>query len=272
MIKIDNLSLAYGVKNISCHIPQGKLVGIMGANGAGKSSLLKAIAGILPLSQGEIALNGQPLQQMSLAEKSKQIAYFAQSTKIYWDLSVYDVIALGLPESFSLATDPASNCEVKVRSEKRTFFSFWRSSTSSQTQYAIIQQIAQRFSVEHLLNKPFQQLSGGEKARVQLARCCVKNTPILLADEPIAPLDPYYQLDIMEQLKSLTPHTTCIVAIHHLDLAYRFCDEIILLYQGNLMAYGETKGVLNTDNLAAAFGVRAEVDVNRRQLGNLHKL
>lgn len=89
--------------------------------------------------------------------------------------------------------------------------------------------ISETFSVTHLFDKPFQQLSGGEKARVQLARCCIKEAPLLLADEPIASLYPYYQIDIMEQLKSLTPTHTCVVAIHHLSLAYKFCDEVILL-------------------------------------------
>ena len=74
-----------------------------------------------------------------------------------------------------------------------------------------------------------------------------------MVDEPIAPLDPYYQIDMMEQLKSLTPQHTCIVAIHHLSLAYQFCDEIILLEQGKLLAVGETQAVLNAENLAKAF-------------------
>lgn len=95
-----------------------------------------------------------------------------------------------------------------------------------------IAEVSQHFSIEQLLEKPFQQLSGGEKARVQLARCCIKDAPLLLADEPIAPLDPYYQIDIMEQLRALTPKHTCVVAIHHLSLAYKFCDEVILLNKG----------------------------------------
>ena len=96
MINIKQLSQPYGLTNISCQIPKGKLVGIMGANGAGKSTLLKSIAGILPLKQGEIWFDAQPLSKMNATEKSQQIAYFAQNTQIHWDLSVYDVIALGL--------------------------------------------------------------------------------------------------------------------------------------------------------------------------------
>ncbi|MCX2960847.1 ABC transporter ATP-binding protein [Rodentibacter caecimuris] len=243
MIKIDNLTLAYALTDVSCHISKGKLVGIMGTNGAGKSTLLKSIAGILPFVSGQIWLNACKLSEMTARQKSEQLAYLAQNTAIQWDLSAYDVIALGLP--FPL--------KPKYEQEK-------------------VRSISDRFSVSALLDKPFQQLSGGEKARVQLARCCIKNAPLLLADEPIASLDPYYQLDIMEQLKSLTPKQTCVVAIHHLPLAYKFCDEVILLDKGKILASGETQAVLNAENLAKTLGVRAEFDLERKEILRVEKL
>ena len=243
MIRIENLSQPYGLNNINYTLPKGKLIGIMGANGAGKSTLLKTIAGILPIAKGEIYFENSPLSKMSTAEKSQQLAYLAQDTNIHWDLSVYDVIALGLNSPLSSA---------KERSK--------------------ITEISQKFSIEHLLNKSFQKLSGGEKARVQLARCCIKNAPLLLADEPIAPLDPYYQIDMMEQLKSLTPQHTCVVAIHHLSLAYKYCDEVILLDKGKIIATGKTQAVLNSANLAKAFDISVKFDVERREIYGIEKL
>ena len=243
MINIKQLSQPYGLTNISCQIPKGKLVGIMGANGAGKSTLLKTIAGILPLKQGEVWFDDQPLSKMNATEKSQHIAYLAQNTQIHWDLSVYDVIALGLAAPLP---------KEKERSK--------------------IQAFSKKFAVTHLLDKPFQQLSGGEKARVQLARCCIKESPVLLVDEPIAPLDPYYQIDMMEQLKSLTPQHTCVIAIHHLSLAYRFCDEVILLHQGKVAAYGETQAVLTAENLAKTFQIQAEIDLLKREISQIEKL
>ena len=243
MIKIENLSQPYGLKGIHCTIPTGKLVGIMGANGAGKSTLLKTIAGILPIKSGEIWFDNHKLTTMTAEQKSQQLAYLAQNTEIHWDLSVYDVIALGLPNPLHRAKE-----QEKVRS------------------------ISETFSVSHLLEKSFRQLSGGERARVQLARCCVKNVPLLLADEPIAALDPFYQIDMMEQLKSLTPSHTCVVAIHHLSLAYKFCDEVILLNQGQIIANGETTQVLTADNLAKAFGIQAEIDEAKKEIMGIEKL
>lgn len=243
MIKIENLSQPYGLKHINCTIPTGKLVGIMGANGAGKSTLLKTIAGILPIKSGEIWFDNHKLTTMTAEQKSQQLAYLAQNTEIHWDLSVYDVIALGLPNPLNRAKE-----QEKVRS------------------------ISETFSVSHLLEKSFRQLSGGEKARVQLARCCIKNVPLLLADEPIAALDPFYQIDMMEQLKSLTPSHTCVVAIHHLSLAYKFCDEVILLNQGEIIANGKTTQVLTAENLANAFGIRVEIDEVKKEIMRVEKL
>lgn len=243
MIKIENLSQPYGLKDIHCTISTGKLVGIMGANGAGKSTLLKTLAGILPIDKGEIWFDNNRLTTMSAVQKSQQLAYLAQNTEIHWDLSVYDVIALGLPNPLNRAKE-----QEKVRS------------------------ISETFSVSHLLEKSFRQLSGGEKARVQLARCCIKNAPLLLADEPIAALDPFYQIDIMEQLKSLTPSHTCVVAIHHLSLVYKFCDEVILLNQGQIIASGETTRVLTAENLANAFGIRVEIDEVKKEIMRVEKL
>ena len=242
MIRIEKLTQSYCLNDINCTLPSGKLIGIMGANGAGKSTLLKTIAAILPIKQGEVWFGVQPLSKMNAIEKSQHIAYLAQNTQIHWDLSVYDVIALGLAAPLP---------KEKERSKIHAF--------------------SEKFAVTHLLDKPFQQLSGGEKARVQLARCSIKESPVLLVDEPIAPLDPYYQIDMMEQLKSLTPQHTCIVAIHHLSLAYQFCDEIILLEQGKLLAVGETKAVLNSENLAKAFHIRAEIDPLEKTISKIEK-
>ena len=243
MIRIENLTQSYGLKNINCCIPQGKLVGIMGANGTGKSTLLKTIAGILPIADGEIWFNHDKLSTMSASQKSRQLAYLAQNIEIHWDLSVYDVIALGLPNPLN-----------KAKEQEK------------------VQSISDTFSVSHLLKKPFRQLSGGEKSRVQLARCCIKGAPLLLADEPIAALDPDYQIDIMEQLKSLTPKHTIAVAIHHLSLAYKFCDEVILLHNGKIIANGETQTVLNAENLAKAFGVKVKFDRIKKEIFGIEKL
>lgn len=243
MIKIQNLSLDYGLSDVSCQISRGKLTGIMGANGAGKSTLLKSIAGIIRPTSGEIWLENCKIGNLSAVQRSQKLAYLAQNLQVAWQLSVYDVIALGLPNAMK-----------------------------KQEEVAKIHEIADKFAISALLLKNYQQLSGGEKARVQLARCCIKQAPLLLADEPISALDPFYQIDILQQLKSLTPQQTCLIVIHHLDLAYRFCDEIILLKDGYLLANGATQAVLNAENLAKAFEITAKIDKEKREIWGIEKL
>lgn len=242
MIQIEQLNIAKRLTDINLRLPQGKLIGIMGANGAGKSTLLKAIAGILPITSGQIWLGKRPLSEMNAQAKSEALSYLAQSTDIYWDLTVDDVIALGLAQGLH-----------KAKAEEK------------------IEQIAQKFQISHLLKQSFQTLSGGEKARVQLARCTIKESPILLADEPIAALDPYYQIDIMEQLKALSVQHTVIIAIHHLSLAYQFCDEVVLLKQGKMITNGETSSVITEENLAKVFDIQAKIDKENREIVRIKK-
>lgn len=243
MIKVQNLSLDYGLFDVSCQIPQGKLTGIIGANGAGKSTLLKSIAGIIRPTSGDIWLENCKIDNFSALHRSQKISYLVQNPTVAWQLSVYDVIALGLPNA-----------------------------VKKQEEVAKIREIAEKLSITELLNKSYQQLSGGEKSRVQLARCCIKQAPILLADEPIATLDPYYQIEIMQQLKALTPKQTCAVVLHHLDLAYRFCDEVILLKDGKIIASGGTQAVLNVENLAKAFEIKAKIDMEKREIWGIKQL
>lgn len=242
MIVIKNLSLPHRLHQISCELPKNQLIGVLGANGAGKSSLLKCLAGISSPSAGSIEINGHRLNQLSAEKRSHLMAYLAQDTPVRWDISVYDVIALGLPKPLP-----------------------------SKQEAAKVHEVAEYFSLQPFLKQSIQTLSGGERARVHLARCLIKGSPILLADEPIAALDPYYQIDIIEHLKALSAHTTCIVVLHHLSLAYRFCDRILLMKSGEVIANGATESVIITENLATAFQVSATINPVERTIYGIQK-
>lgn len=243
MITLENLTLPYAIRDLSCELPKNRLIGILGANGAGKSSLLKSIAGILRPSSGRIIVEGENTQAWSYQQRSERIAYLAQDVPVRWALSVYDTIALGLLKPLPM----------KIESEK-------------------VAAVAEYFAVSHLLKKPVQNLSGGEQARVHLARCLIKSAPIVLADEPIAALDPYYQLEMMQHLQSLSAKMTCVVVLHQLSLAYAFCDNIVLLKDGRLIAAGNTESVMIAENLATAFRISATIDSHNRNLHTIKKL
>lgn len=243
MITIERLSLTHGLHNLTVTLPKNRLIGVLGANGAGKSSLLKSIAGITPPTQGRIIIDGQNADNLSHRQRSQLLAYLAQEIPLRWALSVYDTIALGL-----LAPLPAAAEREKVHAA------------------------ADYFSITHLLQQQVQTLSGGERARVHLARCLMKNAPILLADEPIAALDPYYQIDIMQHLQYLSKHMTCVVVLHHLSLAYEFCDNIVLLKAGQLVAAGATPEVMIAENLTTAFQISATIDTDNRSIHTIRKI
>lgn len=243
MIRIETLTLPHGIYQLSCELPKHRLIGVLGANGAGKSSLLKAIAGIIKPVSGRIVIDGCDNQTLSYTARSELIAYLAQNTPVHWALTTDEVIALG-------AHRPLSSDIVDDN----------------------IQSVAKRCDVTQLLKRPFDTLSGGERARVHLARCLMKDAPILLADEPIAALDPYYQIDIMQHLQRLSTHMTCVVVLHQLSLAYRFCQEIVLLKQGKLVAAGRTDDVIIAENLATAFRISAKIDACHRHITAIEQL
>ncbi len=243
MIKIEHLHLPFAISQLSCQFKPKRLIGVLGANGSGKSSLLKAIAGIYRPQNGHIAIDGNDSQTLSFQRRSQLMAYLAQDVRVHWPLDVYEVIALG-----ALVNMPSKDERLAV------------------------ERVANQCRVEHLLKRPYDSLSGGERARVQLARCLIKDAPILLADEPLAALDPYYQLEMMQLFKTFSKDKTCVVVLHHLALAYQFCDDIVLLKEGKLVAAGEALEVLNEKNLATAFHITAELNRAERKLANIEQL
>lgn len=240
MIELDNITLSQRLHHIHCRIPEQQLTGIIGANGAGKSSLLKVIAGLLSPDGGEVRINQQRLLDLSYPQRSRLIAYLGQDTPIHWRLNVYEVIALG-------AINPLPKAKERQR----------------------VHTLAEQFQVSHLLEQSVQTLSGGERARVQLARCLMKSAPILLVDEPIAALDPYYQIEIMAHLQRLSKNMTCLVILHQLSLAYQYCDTLLLMKNGTLLASGLADEVIMTENLATAFSISATIN---RQTKTIHSI
>lgn len=224
------------VDGVSVDVGSGELLGLIGPNGAGKSSLLRAIAQLLPY-EGEIRLDGVDLASLPARTRATRLAYLAQGDHAVWPLAVRDFVALGrLPHRarwrFGTKTSPADDDAVE-------------------------QAIAQ-LGLEPLAQRRLDQLSGGERARARLARALAVDTPVLLADEPVAALDPFHQLSVMELLRrQCSAGHTVVVVLHDLTLASRFCDRVLLLEQGRVLGCGATRTVLTPANLQHAYQVHA---------------
>lgn len=217
------------VQNINCQLHSGQLIGLLGTNGAGKTSLLKAIAGLIHYS-GEMQFNQTLAKTLTRADYAKQVAYLAQKQSVHWALSVEQIVQLGrLPH-----------------------LSAWQ--TLSLADKAIVQSVMQQTNTIDFAMRPITELSGGEQARVLLARAMAVQAPILLADEPVTSLDPYHQLRVMELLKHYAQQGHIVIAVlHDFNLAMQFCQQILLLHEGQLIADGQPYEVLTPVHLMQVY-------------------
>lgn len=214
----------------------GELVGLLGPNGAGKTTLLRALAGLLAPQAGSVTLDGMPLSGIPPAALARRLAYLASGDDCRWPLAAEALVALG-------------------RLPHRTPWS-----RLSAADMAAIEAAMRFAGVLDLTGRPVTQLSGGERARVLLARALAGDPALLLADEPVAGLDPGHQLDVMALLaRRAAAGGTVIVALHDLALAARFCTRLILLAGGRVLADGVPAAVLMPGNLRAAYGIEAVI-------------
>lgn len=235
LLFVDNVSATLGgvevLKGISFSGAPGEFIGLIGPNGAGKSSLMRAILNLIP-STGRIALDGRA--NLSASGRARLAAYVAQGRDVAWSLPVEDVVALG-------------------RTPHRG--QFGRASNADRD---AVRRAMQQMDIEAFAGRPATELSGGELARVLVARALAQDSPLLLADEPTAGLDPAHQIALMRLFSGLTGEGRAIIAsTHDLGLAARFCTRLILLDAGRIAADGAPAEVLTPDNLDAIYGVKA---------------
>lgn len=236
MIRVAGISVTLGprqpLRGVDFDAEAGQVTGIIGPNGSGKTTLLRVLAGVQPPSAGQVLLKDTPLSTFSPAARARRLAYLPQNGTVAWPLRVREVAALGrLPLSPAPLDRPTA--------EDRT----------------AIARALDRAACTSLADRPFPDLSGGEKARALLARALATEAPILLADEPVAALDPAHQVKILTSLRAEATRGGCVVLVlHDLSLAARFCDRLALLTDGTLAAAGPTAAVLTAPLLEAAFG------------------
>ncbi len=226
------------INGLSVRAQAGDFIGLVGPNGAGKSCLLKTIAGIIKPDAGSISLDGKNIENLSSKTRAKQIAYLAQDRGAAWALSVRDLVALGRA--------PYRGPLGKLSADGE----------------AAIDAALKAAQCEDLQGRCFDSLSGGEQARVYLARALAVDAPVLLADEPTAALDPYYQLSIMQTLRAQTAQgKTVIASLHDLALAKQFCSRIWVMDGGTLAEDAAADKALGADILKQIFRVQSKLGV-----------
>ncbi|MFC4654613.1 MULTISPECIES: ABC transporter ATP-binding protein [Rheinheimera] len=222
--------------SVSFELQERQFVGLIGPNGAGKTSLLRLLQAEYQPTSGQIELDQQPLQQYSRPELARQVAVVSQLPGHLFDLTVQDVVLMGLIPHKKL----------------------WQSTSAAD--YQLLQQQLDRVGLLHKQQQPFARLSGGEQQRALLARALLQQPRLLLLDEPTNHLDPYYQHQMMQLCKALG--IAVIASIHDLNLASCYCDRLLLLHQGQLVADGPVEQVLTTEVLQPVFRSYCLVDQN----------
>lgn len=235
LLELKNLTVKRAgcpvVDSVTLSIAPGECVGLIGPNGAGKTTLMRAALGLLP-HEGKSSL-----AEMVPKDRARFAAWLPQTRSIAWPMPVERVVALGrlphLPRGARLA----------------------------ETDKTAVDQALAAVDLNHARHRPATELSGGEQARVLIARALAQDTPLLLADEPIAGLDPANQISAMESFASLARSGRGVVtALHDLGLAARHCTRLILLNAGRLHADGPPAQVLSRDNLRNVFGITAHFE------------
>jgi iron complex transport system ATP-binding protein len=213
---------------IDLAVAAGELVAVVGPNGAGKSSAIRALAGLLPLTGGHARLDGEDVGALPPPERARRVAYLPQERRIAWNLPAIEVAALGAP--FLQAADAQARAQAAL----------------------------DEVEAGHLADRGVGEMSGGERARVLLARALATGARGLLVDEPIAGLDPDAQLMVLERLQARARDGQAVlVSLHDLTLAARFADRVVVLDQARVVADASPMEALSPDVMARVFGLTA---------------
>ena len=241
LLELDGVGFGFGgppvLEGVDLVLGPGSFHGIVGPNGAGKTTLLDLLAGLKRPAQGRVLLSGRPMDGRPRGELARELALVPQEYSINFPFSVGEVVMMGrhphIPR-FGLPTEKDRD---------------------------LVKEALETMELGHLAGKYVTQLSGGEKQRVILARALAQDTAALLLDEPTA------NLDIRHALAALTvvagrvrsQGRTAVAVMHDLNLAAAFCDRLIFLDKGRILAAGPTDRVLTAANVASVFGVEAKV-------------
>lgn len=237
---VKELAFAYGkgdtIRGIEASWNQGQFVSIVGPNGAGKTTLIKCLACIYKAQKGTVELEGQPLANIPPKERAKKIGYVPQNTGMFFPLTVMETVLLG-----------------------RKPYVRWGIGNKD---LDLVHQILLDLQLTEMAERYVDELSGGERQKVFIARALAQQPDVLLLDEPIAALDIRHQLSVLEKVKELVrrDQKLGVMILHDLELASRYSDHILLMKKGEIYAAGPPRDVLTEANIRAVYGVDTQVE------------
>lgn len=241
MLQVEGLCVNYGdrpvLKNIGFQVQPGKILSLIGPNGGGKTTLIRAISGVVPLCAGRVCVEGSDLSRMTTAERARRLAVVPQARNLPPAFTGWELVALGRTPHLNWLG------QISPKDEERVRFAL------------------ERARAQDLADRRVGDLSGGEQQRLLLARALAQEAPLLLLDEPTTHLDLQYQIGLLDEVQRLAQQDgiTVVVALHDLNLVSRYSDQVVLLVNGQLRAAGTPEAVLNPELLGEVYHLPLQV-------------
>lgn len=238
-IAVQNVCFSYNshpiLQDVSLNVKQGQIVSIVGPNGAGKSTLLKCMVRLLKPQTGTVHLDGKDIVGKNSRELAKAMGYVPQNTRDVFSFTVLETVLMGRKPHVT-----------------------WNVGDED---FRVVTQVMKFLGIEKLAERPIDQLSGGQKQKVFVARALAQQPTIFLFDEPTSNLDIRHQLEVFATIKQLaeTEGRTVIVVVHDLNIASRFSDTIVMLKKGTIYAAGKPEQVITEDNIRKVYNVSATI-------------
>ncbi len=240
-LQISSLNAGYGRQQILHDVSiddmkSGEMVGVIGPNAAGKSTFFKSLTGIVRPRSGYVSLDDQDILSMRRKQRARQVAYMPQSIGCNAALTVFESVLLALKQTTG-----------------------WRVGADHLNR---VSNILSMLGLCHLADRGIGALSGGQSQMVAVAQVLVRKPKLLLLDEPTSALDLHHQLSILSAIRDAAKEFDIIVmaALHDLNLAAKFCDRLVLIREGRVLADGEPREILGLEALNETYRIRASIE------------
>jgi iron complex transport system ATP-binding protein len=235
-LDLSKLSFGYGTgtvgEDVTLSLAEGEVLALLGPNGAGKTTLFKTVLGLLPLKAGEITLDGKPLSGWSRRERARRIAYVPQAHAALFPFTVFDVVLMGRAAHLAPFAMPGA------------------------ADRAAAEEALSSLGMAHLAERPYTEISGGERQMVLIARALAQSPSILVMDEPTSSLDYGNQMRLLAHIRRLSQRgLSIILSTHNPDHAFLVADRVALLHEARLIALGAPAEVLTPETMKRLYGI-----------------
>ncbi len=239
-MKVENLCFSYGthdvLKGIHFEAQYGEFLSVLGPNGVGKSTLFRCMLGLLKPSSGDVIIGDKNVSELTAVELARQIAYIPQSHNPVFNYNVFDMVLMGTTSQIGSFASPGK------------------------AQYALVEQALDRLGILHLKDRPYGNLSGGERQLTLIARAIAQQAKILVMDEPSASLDFGNRIRVMQTVRGLCRDGYAVIqSTHDPEQAFMYSDKILAIHGGKVLAWGTPAETVTTDLISTLYGVEVEV-------------